>query len=174
MNTPSTLEELLRSARPDFAAVQGPALMLVILMIIDWITGVMAAIIVKIKDNRRVARAIADGKEAKPQAAGLTSGVGIDGLLRKGAMLLTIGAILVIDPLWPEVAVAKMFTVVFIGYEALSVIENAKACGGPVPDWLVAIVGTLKKSPRRVIVEKAEEPLPVELKRRGDKGDKGE
>lgn len=98
-------------------------ILLLCLMAADYITGVIAAIL---------------GKSPKTGTGKLSSAAGYKGLLHKGAMLLVLMLAAVLDWFIHD-ANAMFFSAVcwmYIGNEALSLMENLALCGVPVPKRL--------------------------------------
>ena len=98
-------------------------ILLLCLMAADYITGVIAAML---------------GKSPKTGTGKLSSAAGYKGLLHKGAMLLVLMLAAVLDWFIHD-ANAMFFSAVcwmYIGNEALSLMENLALCGVPVPTRL--------------------------------------
>ena len=98
-------------------------ILLLCLMAADYITGVIAAML---------------GKSPKTGTGKLSSAAGYKGLLHKGAMLLVLMLAAVLDWFIHD-ANAMFFSAVcwmYIGNEALSLMENLALCGVPVPKRL--------------------------------------
>ena len=98
-------------------------ILLLCLMAADYITGVIAAML---------------GKSPKTGAGRLSSAAGYKGLLHKGAMLLVLMLAAVLDWFIHD-GNAMFFSAVcwmYIGNEALSLMENLALCGVPVPKRL--------------------------------------
>lgn len=103
---------------------------LLIAVVLDTILGVLRAI-----------------KEHK-----FNSCVGIDGAIRKAAMLLSVGLLMLVDIIMhinilfmiPEqyikllgiqkLGVCEFFCLLFVLYEAVSILKNMTLCGCPVPE----------------------------------------
>ena len=99
-------------------------ILLLCLMAADYITGVIAAML---------------GKSPKTGTGKLSSAAGYKGLLHKGAMLLVLMLAAVLDWFIHD-ANAMFFSAVcwmYIGNEALSLMENLALCGVPVPKRLL-------------------------------------
>lgn len=95
---------------------------LLVLMVIDYITGVMLAII---------------NKE-------LSSAVGFVGLGKKCAILLMVALGYQLDALTGQSVVRTMVIMFYCANEGVSVLENASKLGLPVPGKLVEILEQLK------------------------------
>lgn len=98
-------------------------ILLLCLMAADYLTGVIAAIL---------------GKSPKTGTGKLSSAAGTKGLLHKGAMLLVLMLAAVLDWFIHDDN-AMFFSAVcwmYIGNEALSLLENLALCGVPVPKGL--------------------------------------
>ena len=98
-------------------------ILLLCLMAADYITGVIAAML---------------GKSPKTGTGKLSSAAGYKGLLHKGAMLLVLMLAAVLDWFIHD-ANDMFFSAVcwmYIGNEALSLMENLALCGVPVPKRL--------------------------------------
>ena len=98
-------------------------ILLLCLMAADYITGVIAAML---------------GKSPKTGIGKLSSAAGYKGLLHKGAMLLVLMLAAVLDWFIHD-ANDMFFSAVcwmYIGNEALSLMENLALCGVPVPKRL--------------------------------------
>ena len=98
-------------------------ILLLCLMAADYITGVIAAML---------------GKSPKTGTGKLSSAAGYKGILHKGAMLLVLMLAAVLDWFIHD-ANAMFFSAVcwmYIGNEALSLMENLALCGVPVPKRL--------------------------------------
>ena len=104
-------------------AMPSSGILLLCLMAADYITGVIAAML---------------GKSPKTGAGKLSSAAGYKGLLHKGAMLLVLMLAAVLDWFIHD-GNAMFFSAVcwmYIGNEALSLMENLALCGVPVPKRL--------------------------------------
>lgn len=104
----------------------------VIMIVLDTILGVLRAV-----------------KEKK-----FNSNVGINGAIRKIAMLVCIVTLVALDILMhinfvayvPEdilvafgfhkIGLCEFFSILFVLYEAVSILKNMMLCGLPVPNWL--------------------------------------
>jgi toxin secretion/phage lysis holin len=102
-----------------------PLKILIILMVIDYITGVMAGVI----QNK------------------LNSHIGFNGILRKSTILLVLIVAVLLDRLinqsaWVFRTVVAYF---YIGNEGISILENCGKCGLPLPKRLMKALEQLKK-----------------------------
>lgn len=100
-------------------------LVLVAFMVVDYITGVIAAIM-----TQRV-----------------NSHIGFNGILRKSTILLVLIVAVLLDRLlnsgiWVFRTLVCYF---YIANEGISILENAGKCGVPLPDKLLNILEQLKK-----------------------------
>lgn len=108
-----------------FGCWDEPIKILIIMMVIDYITGVMAGII----QNK------------------LNSHIGFNGILRKSTILLVLIVAVLLDRLinqgtWVFRTVVAYF---YIANEGVSILENAGKCGIPLPEKLLNILEQLKK-----------------------------
>lgn len=106
---------------------------LLILMAIDWLTGLLLAAI---------------HKSPKTQDGGLSSKAGFDGIVKKAGMLVVVMVANLFGALFPDAggAVLREGTViVLIVNEGLSIVENLKAMGVPIPNVLMNFIYALKK-----------------------------
>ncbi|MDO5789542.1 MAG: phage holin family protein [Fusobacterium sp.] len=101
---------------------------LIILMTIDYLTGVAKAIIIE-KVNSKA---------------------GFKGLLKKMVMILVVVLAYQIDLLFESKFGIKSLTVgILLGNEGLSILENASICGVPVPNKLKNMLEQYKDSKNR-------------------------
>jgi toxin secretion/phage lysis holin len=85
----------------------------------------------------------------------LDSTVSWVGMVRKAVMFIIIGFCLAIDHLARSSHIAQIVAVFFIGYEGLSLIENAGRCGVPLPPALGEALVKLKDISRYSNAENA-------------------
>ncbi|MBE5778118.1 MAG: phage holin family protein [Clostridiales bacterium] len=99
--------------------------LLLVLMVVDYITGVTAA---------------AMGKNTKPGDGKLGSKAGFKGLTKKGIIFLVVGLAHGLDVFVNKGNSMFLSAVAwfYIGSEALSLVENLAYCGVPVPAKLKA------------------------------------
>lgn len=91
---------------------------LIIMMGLDIATGIGAAVITKT----------------------LSSTVSFNGMIRKAMMLTLIAVGAVLDPFAGGIPVSKLMSMCFLFTELISIIENAKRSGIPIPRVLVDIL----------------------------------
>ncbi len=96
---------------------------IILLIVIDYITGLLKAIY---KRN-------------------LSSEVGYKGIIKKAMILLVIAMACLIEKLFGNgMPVREMTMALFIGNESISILENATACGLPVPQALKELLIQIK------------------------------
>jgi toxin secretion/phage lysis holin len=129
MNGKSTFNSIVAVLGSWFTYILGawdePLKILIIFMIIDYITGVIAAAI--------------QGK--------VNSHIGFNGILRKSTILLVLIVAVLLDRLLNQ-GVWVFRTVVcyfYIANEGISILENSGKCGLPLPKKLVNVLEQLKK-----------------------------
>lgn len=107
-----------------FGGFDGVLIALCVFAIVDYITGVIAAIVEKNVDSR----------------------VGFKGIARKVLMFLIVGASAVLDTyvLGGESPVREIVIVFYIANEGISIIENSARLGLPIPKKLIDILEQLK------------------------------
>lgn len=96
---------------------------LVVLMLIDYITGVMTAYIT---------------------GFGLSSAVGVKGLLRKAYCIIIVGVCSYAEGFVGVELASDVVTVAFIANEFLSIVENAGKAGVPLPETVTKAVEVLR------------------------------
>lgn len=67
------------------------------------------------------------------------------GMCRKVVTLIIIGVCAILDPLAGGLPVSKLAAIAFIVTEAISIMENAIACGVPVPNALREVIEKLHR-----------------------------
>lgn len=102
----------------------GVLIALCVFAIVDYLTGVIAAIVEKNVDSR----------------------VGFKGIARKFLMFLIVGAAAVLDRfvLGGESPVREIVIVFYIANEGISIIENSARLGLPIPKKLIDVLEQLK------------------------------
>ena len=127
---------LLAGAAAYFQQILGPLIVLIIMMVIDYITGIAAAWVKR----------------------ELSSRTGIVGIVKKIGYLCTIAVAVVVDYIIaravitakPELDGLNIFgllvTIWLILNECISILENLSEIGVPLPAFLKAIVRRLKKT----------------------------
>lgn len=105
---------------------------LVILMAVDYITGLMVALIFK--------------KSQKTGTGGFESYVGWKGLCRKGVTLLVVLVACRLDMMVGTNSYIRDAVVIcYIANESLSIVENAGLMGVPIPKAITNAIDVLKK-----------------------------
>jgi len=104
---------------------------LVILMAIDYITGLMVAGIFK--------------KSKKSESGGLESKIGWKGLCKKGVTLMIVLVSCRLDIYFGTNLIRDAVVVGYIANELLSIVENAGRMGVPIPKKLRDAIDVLKK-----------------------------
>lgn len=99
-------------------------IILIILMVADYATGIMAGIY-----NKRI-----------------NSKVGAKGIIKKLMIIVLVGAATLLDIIIgvPENAIRTAFIFFFMANELISIIENAGRCGITIPDFFENAVDSLK------------------------------
>jgi toxin secretion/phage lysis holin len=95
--------------------------LLVLMMALDYATGLTVA---------------ARGKSPKTEGGGLSSRVGLDGLIRKIMMIVLVAVAHVVDSVLGANIVQTAVVYFFIANEGLSILENAKLMGIDLPGIL--------------------------------------
>lgn len=95
---------------------------LLVLMLLDVMVGLAAAFVTK----------------------SVSSTVSYKGMVRKVIMLLLVAVASVLDPYAGDIPVSKLTAMFFIATEGISILENAKRAGVPIPDWLGEVLAKLK------------------------------
>ena len=97
---------------------------LVIVMIIDYITGVMSAIFNKKVDSR----------------------IGLKGILKKFGYLCIVALSVILDTITGETGVIRTLVIYFfVANDGISIIENIAKMGVPMPKKLIDVLEQLKK-----------------------------
>lgn len=101
-----------------------PLISLLILMIMDYISGVISAIY-----NKK-----------------LSSKVGFKGIFKKILMIISIGLSVIVDRLTGDNNIFRLLTIFYyISNEGISILENLIECNVPFPAKLIDILDNLKK-----------------------------
>ena len=112
---------------------------LVCFMLIDYVTGIMLAIL---------------NKSSKTETGGLSSKAGLRGILKKTGMLIVVIVANRLDILAGTDVIRNGCIVILIANEGLSIIENLGVLGVPVPKILINFIEALKQQDDK----KTEEP----------------
>jgi toxin secretion/phage lysis holin len=97
---------------------------LVIVMIIDYITGVMSAIFNKKVDSR----------------------IGLKGILKKVGYLCIVALSVILDTITGETGVIRTLVIYFfVANDGISIVENIAKMGVPMPKKLLDVLEQLKK-----------------------------
>lgn len=105
---------------------------LLIIMAIDWVTGLLIALVWK--------------KSPKTDNGLADSTVGFKGICKKGVILLVVLIAVRLDITLNLAGAARLATILFfIGNEGLSVIENLGIMGVPLPGIVKSSLEKLKK-----------------------------
>lgn len=99
---------------------------LVTMMAVDYITGIMVAVM---------------GKSDKTDFGGLSSKVGFVGLLKKGMMLLVVLVATMLDSAMGMAVCRDAACWFYIANEGLSLLENMNNAGVPFPEKIKQILG---------------------------------
>ena len=102
---------------------------LVALMVIDYITGIMLAIL---------------NKSSKTETGGLSSKAGLKGIFKKCGMLIVVIVANRLDVLAGTDVIRNGCIIILIANEGLSIIENLGTMGVPVPKILINFIEALK------------------------------
>lgn len=96
---------------------------LAVMMVVDYITGVIVAL---------------SGKSPKTENGGLSSKVGFVGLARKGFIMLIVLVATQLDQAIGNTSMVFQTATVFyyIANEGISILENAELMGVPFPDFI--------------------------------------
>lgn len=94
---------------------------LIVLMIVDILSGAAAAMI----------------------GGRLSSKAGWPGMLKKAATLLIVGVAAVLERLQSDIPLSKLTAAFFIVNEGISILENARKCGVPIPEFLARSLDNL-------------------------------
>ena len=106
---------------------------LCILMVVDYITGVLVAI---------------SGKSTKTDGGGLSSKIGFIGIAKKGFIMLIVLVATQLDRAIGNTAMIFQSATVFyyIANEGLSILENAEAIGVPFPAFIRERLESIRES----------------------------
>lgn len=106
---------------------------LCILMVVDYITGVLVAI---------------TGKSPKTDGGGLSSKIGFIGIAKKGFIMLIVLVATQLDRAIGNTAMVFQSATVFyyIANEGLSILENAEAIGIPFPAFIRERLESIRES----------------------------
>lgn len=97
---------------------------LVIVMIIDYITGVMSAIFNKKVDSR----------------------IGLKGILKKVGYLCIVALSVILDTITGETGVIRTLVIYFfVANDGISIVENIAKMGVPMPKKLIDVLEQLRK-----------------------------
>lgn len=105
--------------------------LLVLLMVLDYISGIGAAIV---------------GKSPKTPTGTLNSKTGFIGLARKAMILIIVLLASILDMIIDSAACTGAVTLFYTANEALSILENAVLLGVPVPARLIQVLDVAKQS----------------------------
>ena len=103
--------------------------LLVLLMVLDYLSGVGVALL---------------GKSPKSEGGALSSRAGFVGLMRKAMILIVILLAAVLDNLTGSAACTGAAAMFYIVNESLSILENAVLLGVPVPQKLTQALDVAK------------------------------
>lgn len=103
---------------------------LVVFMLIDYITGIMLALL---------------NKSKKTEGGGLSSEVGLKGIFKKFGMLIVVIIANRLDVLAGTDIIRNGCIVILVANEGLSIIENLGTMGVPVPKILIRFIEALKQ-----------------------------
>ena len=107
-----------------FVAEKHPLVFLLgVLMVIDILSGLCVAII-----------------ERK-----LSSKIGSNGMMRKTMKILLIGTAAALEQIQPDVPCVKLACIFFIVNESLSIVENAKRAGVPIPSSISGVIDNARQ-----------------------------
>lgn len=126
MSDPAGLEEWLRNMATQHAGMMPIVYLLVALMILDVITGVIAAFISKEVD----------------------SNISFIGISKKVQMIIFVAAGLVFEQFHPGMPWGKLIAGLLSLTEMISITENASKSGLPIPSQLKDALKRLKESPK--------------------------
>ena len=102
---------------------------LVVFMLIDYITGIMLAVL---------------NKSKKTKGGGLSSAVGLKGIFKKFGMLIVVIIANRLDALAGTDVIRNGCIIILVANEGLSIIENLGTMGVPVPKILINFIEALK------------------------------
>ena len=107
-----------------------PMTVLVILMGLDYISGLAVALVFR--------------RSPKTESGGASSIIGLKGLLRKLFLIVIVAAAYQIDKIIGTAYLRDAVAIAFIANEALSLLENAALMGIPIPKVLLKSIDVLK------------------------------
>lgn len=107
---------------------------LVIFMLIDYITGIMLAIL---------------NKSDKSPKGGLSSKAGLGGIFKKFGMILCVILAHLLDVFAGTDVIKNGTIIVLIANEGLSIVENLGVMGVPVPKILINFIEVLKNKDKQ-------------------------
>ena len=113
-----------------FGGWSQPMAVLLIMIALDYISGVVVALVFR--------------KSPHTENGGLSSSVGLKGLLRKFILIVIVAAAYQLDKLIGTNYIRDAVAIAFIANEALSLIENAGLMGVPIPNILLRGIEVLK------------------------------
>lgn len=116
---------------------------LVCFMLVDYITGIMLAIL---------------NKSTKSPKGGLSSEAGFKGIFKKAGMLIVVIIANRLDVLAGTDIIRNGCIIVLIANEGLSIIENLGVMGVPVPKILIRFIEALKNKDNEQTDTPSEEP----------------
>ena len=103
---------------------------LAVVMVIDYITGLMCA---------------CKGVSTKTQSGHISSKAGFDGLIKKAAIILVVLLAVQIDTAIGTNAIAAAAMCFYIANEGVSILENTALLGVPYPEALMNALETMKQ-----------------------------
>lgn len=112
-----------------FGGWNNPMTVLLIMIGLDYITGLIVAYL---------------GKSPHTEGGGLSSAVGLKGLLRKFVMIVVVAAAYQLDRAIGTNYIRDAVAIFFIANEALSLVENAGLMGIPIPRIILTGIEVLK------------------------------
>lgn len=113
-----------------FGGWSQPMAVLLIMIGLDYLSGVIVALVFR--------------KSPHTENGGLSSSVGLKGLLRKFILIVIVAAAYQLDKLIGTSYIRDAVTIAFITNEALSLVENAGLMGVPIPNILLRGIEVLK------------------------------
>lgn len=130
-----------------------PMTVLVILMGLDYISGLAVALVFR--------------RSPKTESGGASSIIGLKGLLRKLFLIVIVAAAYQIDKIIGTAYLRDAVAIAFIANEALSLLENAGLMGIPIPKVLLKSIDVLKGKS-----ESEDEHVPITFPNVEEKHDK--
>lgn len=110
---------------------------LLIFMGIDYVTGLLVALVFK--------------NSPKTESGGAESRAGWKGLCRKGVTLLVVLVACRLDLIMGSTFIRDAAVIAFIMNETLSIVENAGLMGVPIPAIIVKAIEVLKKKAEKEV-----------------------